>query len=70
MSEETPRPLIERVRQLGRGVGEIMAFLGASAWAVMQFCLGRWPGVSRPPPPRRHPVKELAEKLTPYPNQD
>jgi hypothetical protein len=61
MSDSAPEAPANRLSELRRGLR-----------AVVRFCLGVRP--ERPPktPPRpvRHPIKDLAEKLGPYPTQD
>jgi hypothetical protein len=71
MSNPAPTSPANRLADLRRGLGEVASFLASGVRAVVQFCLGQWPDYPpKEPPAVRHPVKDLAENLGPYPTQD
>lgn len=69
MPPEDPSPA-SRLCTFARSVGEVFAFLGTGLWAVVQFCLGRWPEFPRPRRKASGHEPDLAEKVGPYPSQD
>jgi hypothetical protein len=72
MSSPTTHPSRSKLRQAVRAIGEVFAFFGAGAYAILQLCLGRWPEPSRPD--RRKPQEkggvDVTDDVGPFPMHD
>ncbi len=70
MATSTPDPSTSRLRALLDGIGELATFLAVSAWAVVEFCMGRWPGAQRRRKSRQEGAIRRPKKIAPYPVED
>jgi hypothetical protein len=73
MSQPSPRPRPHPIRNVLRGLGNIIEFLRESALAVVELVIGRWPQPfgelrKKPTPPNQGlgPI----EKIAPFPTED
>ena len=71
MTPPRPNAIVGKLREIRRGVGEILSFAGAGVLAVIELLTGRWPGARKRPPDAPPPAHHrLAEKIAPYPTED
>ena len=71
-NSQDPSPM-SRLRDLRRGLGEILGFAVAAVGAVVEILAGRWPEVKERRRRKRASAEasvNAAEKIAPYPIQE
>lgn len=69
---QNPSPM-SRLRDLRRGLGEILGFAGAALRAVFEILTGRWPEVKERRRRKRAPLQPpegSVDRIAPYPVQE